>query len=103
MGYFTPRELVAKATDAALLRSNTPIRKAMVWAFLAGAYTGLGGLLAVIVGGGMPGVAAENPGLSKLMMGAVFPLGLILCVVGGADLFTGNTAYFVPPVMSRKM
>jgi formate/nitrite transporter len=103
MGYFTPRELVAKATDAALLRSNTSIRKTMVLAFLAGAYIALGGLLAVMVGGGMPGVAAENPGLSKLMMGAVFPLGLILCVVGGADLFTGNTAYFVPPVMSRKM
>jgi formate/nitrite transporter len=30
-------------------------------------------------------------------------LGLILCVIAGADLFTGNTAYFIPPVASRRM
>ncbi|GAO29371.1 formate/nitrite transporter family protein [Geofilum rubicundum] len=103
MAYFTPGELVAKATDAALLRSHTSVRNTLILAFLAGAYIALGGLLAVMVGGGMPGVAAENPGLQKWVMGAVFPLGLILCVIGGADLFTGNTAYFVPPLLSRRM
>jgi formate transporter len=103
MAYFTPGELVSKATDAALLRSKTSIRNTLILAFLAGAYIALGGLLALVVGGGMPGAAAENPGLQKMVMGAVFPLGLILCVVGGADLFTGNTAYFVPPLLSRRI
>jgi formate/nitrite transporter len=27
----------------------------------------------------------------------------MLCVIAGADLFTGNTAYFAPPVLSKKM
>ncbi len=36
-------------------------------------------------------------------MGAVFPLGLMLCAIAGADLFTGNTAYFIPPVMNKKL
>jgi len=103
MSYFTPKELVAKAHEAAFTRSNAGIRKTIVLSFLAGAYIALGGLLAVTIGGGMPGVAAENPGLQKFMMGAVFPLGLILCVIAGADLFTGNTAYFIPPVVSGRM
>jgi formate/nitrite transporter len=103
MSYYTPKEILPKVHEAAFLRSNTSAKNTLVLAFMAGAYIALGGLLAVVVGGGMPGIAAENPGLSKFMMGAVFPLGLILCGIAGADLFTGNTAYFIPPVMSRKM
>ena len=103
MAYFQPKELVSKAVDAAMLRNRTTVPKTLVLAFLAGSYIALGGLLAVMVGGGIPTIAAENPGLSKFMMGAVFPLGLILCVIAGADLFTGNTAYFIPPVLSGKL
>lgn len=103
MSYLSPKELVAKAHDAAFTRANSTLKQTIVLSFLAGAYIALGSLLAVTVGGGMPGVAAVNPGLQKFMMGAVFPLGLILCVVAGADLFTGNTAYFIPPVASGKM
>ena len=75
----------------------------MVLAFLAGAYIAIGGLLAVMIGGGVPGIAAENPGIQRFLMGAAFPIGLMLCTLAGADLFTGNTAYFIPPVMSRKL
>jgi formate/nitrite transporter len=101
--YFSPGELVAKATEGAMTRSKTNVSKTLVLAFLAGAYIALGGLLAVIVGGGVPGIAASNPGIQKFLMGAVFPLGLIMCAIAGADLFTGNTAYFIPPVMSKRL
>ncbi|MFT3739848.1 MAG: formate/nitrite transporter family protein [Breznakibacter sp.] len=103
MAYYTPKEILKKVHEAAFIRHNTSVTNTLVLAFMAGAYIALGGLLAVTVGGGMPGIAAENPGLSKFMMGAVFPVGLILCGIAGADLFTGNTAYFIPPVMSGKM
>lgn len=103
MGFYTSKEILKKVHEAAFSRKNTTVTNTLVLAFLAGAYIALGGLLAVIVGGGMPGIAAQNPGLSKFMMGAVFPVGLILCAIAGADLFTGNTAYFIPPVMSGKM
>lgn len=103
MNYLTPPELVGKASEAAQLRAGTSVKKTLVLAFMAGAYIALGGLLAVIVGGGVPGLAASNPGIQKLLMGAVFPLGLILCAIAGADLFTGNTAYFIPPVLSGKL
>lgn len=103
MGILIPKELVGKAAEGAMMRAETSASKTLVIAFLAGAYIALGGLLAVMVGGGVPGIVAENPGLQKFMMGAVFPLGLIMCAIAGADLFTGNTAYFIPPVLSRQL
>lgn len=103
MAYLAPKDLVVKASEGAIYRSETSVPKTMVLAFLAGAYIALGSLLAVMVGGGVPGIAAENPGIQKFLMGAVFPIGLIMCAIAGADLFTGNTAYFIPPVMSRRL
>jgi len=58
--------------------------------------------LAVIVGGGVPGLRADNPGLQKFIFRAVFPVGLILVVVAGAELFTGNTACCIPAVLNKK-
>lgn len=69
---------------------------------LAGVYISFGGMLSVMLGYGFPEAAEANPGLSKLLCGAAFPIGLILVVVLGAELFTGNNALLMPPLMSRK-
>jgi len=103
MGYYTSKEIIHRVYDAAVMRANTSVNKTLALAFLAGAYISLGGLLAVIISGGCPGLEASNPGLTKFLMGAAFPIGLILCAIAGADLFTGNTAYFIPPVLSKKL
>jgi formate/nitrite transporter len=67
---------------------------------LAGAFIALGAIFATTVGaGGMAITTAEGEvafstglpyGVTRLLMGLVFCLGLILVVVGGAELFTGN-------------
>ena len=62
----------------------------------------MGGLLSVLFGYGFPGAAAENPALVKMLMGAAFPIGLILVVLAGGELFTGNCAYFIPNTMSGR-
>lgn len=102
MNYYTSKEIVGQVNKVAQGKAFTSVPKTFVLAILAGGYIAMGGLLAVVVGGGLPGMAAENPGLQKLLFGAVFPLGLILCAIAGADLFTGNTAYFIPGLLSRK-
>ncbi|MBI5089051.1 MAG: formate/nitrite transporter family protein [Actinobacteria bacterium] len=56
-------------------------------AVLAGAFIALGALFSTVVTAG-GGTAA---GVSRLLGGTVFALGLVLVVVGGAELFTGNT------------
>ena len=64
----------------------------IVYSILGGAFISIGGLLAVIVAGGMPGVQEANPGIVKFVFGAVFPVGLIMVVVAGAQLFTSDCA-----------
>ncbi len=53
---------------------------------VAGFFIGFGVLLMVIAAAP---VAAINPGIGKIVGGAVFPIALILVVIGGAELFTG--------------
>jgi len=102
MNYYSAKEIVGQVNIVAEGKANTSPAKTLVLALLAGGYIAMGGLLAVVVGGGLPGLSAENPGIQKLLFGAVFPLGLILCAIAGADLFTGNTAYFIPGLLSGK-
>ena len=103
IGFNSPKETVEVVNHTAEAKRDTASKKVFVLAILAGGYIAMGSLLALIVGGAMPGLAQTNPGLQKFFFGAVFPLGLILCAVAGAELFTGNTAYFIPSVLSKRM
>ncbi len=95
-----PHETLEAAHGAGLAKANgRPIGKLIAGSILAGSYIALGGLLSVIIGYGFPEVSAGNPGLQKLLSGLVFPIGLMLVVTLGADLFTGNNALLVPPLI----
>lgn len=45
---------------------------------------------------------APAPGLQRLLSGLVFPLGLMLVVFAGAELFTGNNAVLIPGALGRR-
>ena len=96
-----PETVLKYAGRIAIKKGSYSINKTLLLAFLAGAYIAFGGLLAIIIGGGVPGIGAENPGIPKFLFGAAFPLGLILVVLVGAELFTGNTAYFIPNILNK--
>jgi len=66
----------------------------LLLAILAGMYIAFGGVISTIVATGMIGVWPY--GLMKVLQGLVFSLGLILVVVGGAELFTGNMLMVIP-------
>ena len=52
------------------------------------------------VGGACPGLAASNPGLHKMVLGAFgLPFGLFMTLLTGAELFTGNTALVTAAVI----
>ena len=64
-----------------------------VRAFLAGAYIAMGAALATV---GSTGVAdVLGAGIAQFILGALFPIGLVLVVLTGAELFTGD-AMFAP-------
>lgn len=68
-----------------------PWANVLLLGILAGAYISLGALLALSVGGNIPGILSTNPGLQKFIFGAIgLPIGLWLVVSAGGELFTGN-------------
>jgi formate/nitrite transporter len=78
-----------------------PWDKTLLMGFLAGAYIAFGGFLAFIATQGM--TAAGYPvGLYRFVFGAVFPVGLMLVVIAGSELFTGNCMFPVMSVLHRK-
>lgn len=94
-----PAEITKAAAEAGAAKARlltADWQKVFVASILAGAYVAFAGTVSLIVGYGFPGLAAVNPGLQKLLSGLMFPVGLLLVVVLGAELFTGNNALLVP-------
>jgi formate transporter len=91
-----PATLDARLPDAiALAAEELGVRKAhydvptlLALAVLAGAFIALGGLFATVTMTGAEGMLPY--GVMRLLGGLVFSLGLVLVVVGGAQLFTGD-------------
>jgi formate/nitrite transporter len=67
---------------------EAPALTTFILGILAGAFIGLGAIFSTTVAAGTSGVLPF--GLTKLLSGFVFCLGLVLVIIGGAELFTGN-------------
>lgn len=80
--------LLETCVTGGVSRANQSFLQTLLMTFLAGAYIALGGFLAVRCGLGLSWDQWGSMG--KFVFAAVFPLGLILTVICGADLFTGN-------------
>jgi formate/nitrite transporter len=94
----TPQEIAEAAVDTGTSKAKLGWDKALVGGFLAGAYIAFGGLVAIAVSSGLdPEVWGTLP---TLFSGAVFALGLVLVVLAGSELLTGNMA-LVPIAMMR--
>jgi formate/nitrite transporter len=83
---YAPVDMAARVEAGGVAKANLDTATVLALAVLAGAFIALGANFATIVltdtGVGF--------GLSRLAGGLVFSLGLILVLVGGAELFTGN-------------
>ena len=82
-----PAEIARKAEKVGVTKAVMPAATVFALAVLAGAFIALGAVFATTVAAG----GAELPyGVVRLLAGLVFTLGLILVVLAGAELFTGN-------------
>jgi len=103
MNYNNPKEIAVEFASAGIYKSKLPFLKFAVIAILGGAFIAFGGLLSVIVAGGIPGIGADNPGLVKFISGALFPIGLIMVSITGADLFTSDCTAFTLPLLQKRL
>lgn len=83
-----PSEMAQMAESAGVKKANLDVISLFVLAMLAGAFIALGAVFAITVTAGLKGLVPF--GIIKLLGGLVFCLGLILVIIGGAELFTGN-------------
>jgi formate/nitrite transporter len=83
-----PPEMAARAEQVGAKKATMDLPGMFALAVLAGAFIALGAMVATPV---VAGAAGAMPyGVSRLVAGLAFSLGLILVLVGGAELFTGN-------------
>lgn len=82
-----PQEMAEKAEAIGVRKSETPFFAMFTLSLLAGAFIGLGAMFSTITAAG----SASLPyGVARLLIGLTFCIGLVLVIVGGAELFTGN-------------
>jgi formate/nitrite transporter len=101
MAYKDPKAITATGIETGATKAALRWDKALVAGFLAGAYIAFGGLLAITVSSGLDPKTWGT--LPTLFTGAVFSLGLILVVVAGSELLTGNMALVPLATMSRRV
>lgn len=90
MAYKDPKAVARTGVEKGAQKARLSRPKALVAGFLAGAYIAFGGLLAITVTSGMdPEIWGTLP---TFFSGAVFSLGLILVLIAGSELLTGNMA-----------
>lgn len=88
------------AQSVGVAKATSPWFAVTVLGILAGAYIGFGGLFFTTVT--FDAAAVLGTGVSKMLGGAAFSVGLMLVVIAGAELFTGNNL-MVSSVMSREI
>lgn len=82
-----PPAMAARASDLGVAKAELDVTRTFVLAVLAGAFISLGAMFATVVTADTANVPF---GITRLLGGVVFSLGLVLVVVAGAELFTGN-------------
>lgn len=96
MAFHPPVAIVAKAGDAGKYKTSLPAWNMILRGFMSGAYIAMGGGLATVCSTGILATdkamqfGVAGAGFSQLILGAVFPVGLIITVLTGAELFTGD-------------
>ena len=96
----TPANTAKKLSDSVCVNKvNSSVAKLLILGIFAGVFIGFGAQLATVAGHDMG--KYFGTGFTKLIMGAVFSIGLMLVVIAGAELFTGNNLIILSALDKR--
>lgn len=87
MSDFKPEEIAEFTVGFGVKKANYPLAKTLILGFQAGAFIALGYLLYIRVTAPLTG---DITGLANFLGASVFPIGLILTLIAGGELLTGN-------------
>jgi formate/nitrite transporter len=94
---YRPEEIAQRIEAAGTAKTRLGFVPLAMLGVLAGAFIGFGAVFYLVVITG----AGDSFGPARLLGGAAFSLGLILVIVGGAELFTGNTLIIMARLEDR--
>ena len=85
MQMHSPKEIIDNNMSGAIKKANMPLCKMTILGILAGMFIAVGGVTSSTAVHAITNVSA-----AKVLAGAVFPIGLLMIVLVGGELFTGN-------------
>lgn len=94
---YSPKEIAERVENVGVTKANLPLLSQIALGVLAGGFIGLGAMFFTLV----VSDSSLSFALSRVLGGAAFSLGLILVVVAGAELFTGNNLLVMATVAGR--
>lgn len=94
---YSPREIAERVENVGVTKANLPRLSQIALGILAGGFIGLGAMFFTLV------VSDGNASFSaaRVMGGVAFSLGLVLVLIAGAELFTGNNLLIMAWVSRR--
>lgn len=96
-GVNTPLDIAESTIKSGVNKGNLPLIKMILLGIMAGAFIALGGVASNVAVHGIADV-----GLARTLAGAIFPVGLMLVVFTGSELFTGN-CLMLTAVLDKKL
>lgn len=94
--FLKPSEIVDFTEETGVKKATMPLSRTLLLAFLAGVFIALAS-----VGSNIISHNIENIGVAKYLAGLIFPTGLILVVIAGAELYTGNNLISIAVLSGR--
>ena len=94
---YSPKEIAERVENVGVTKANLPLLSQVALGVLAGGFIGLGAMFFTLV----VSDASLSFAVARVLGGVAFSLGLILVVVAGAELFTGNNLLVMATVARR--
>ncbi len=81
----TPKLIAQAQLESSVEKAHLPFDKVFILGIFAGLFIAIGASASLVASHGI-----SDPGIAKLIAGCVFPIGLMLTILVGGELFTGN-------------
>lgn len=96
MNFFSPTEFVENYTEAGAKKAEMTVIKLFLLGILGGLFIGFGGVVTNTATHSL-----TNVSVIRMICGLLFPFGLVMVLMTGSELFTGNCLIIIP-VMSKR-
>lgn len=93
----SPKQIAETYVTTGTNKAKLPVAKMFVLAVFAGIFIAIAGAAAAIASNTVP-----DPSTSRLLNAVIFPGGLVMVVLAGSELFTGNVLITIP-VLEKKV